>query len=320
MRPNYVLKVGPETFNPDTVDGVVSIEVNLSMGLPIDSVEALLVGGRDFSFKKDDPVAVQLGYDENFVPAFIGFVDNVEHGISRVRLTALGHSLLLLRLRLNRVYLNQTAGGIVRNLAQEAGVKVKEAADGISFPMYVIDDGLNGYEHVLRLAERCNFDVYVTDDGQLVFKEFGGGRTHTLEYGRDILQVEGADFVPAYAGATVYGESPSSVRGAETFHWLTKQEVKGEAGSGPPLVIQDPVIRSRETAERVASAELNRLQYTFAAVIETVGRPEIKLGDAVAIKSLNDPAINGEFQVRVVRHYLSKTKGFTSRISCWRKG
>jgi len=320
MRPNYVLKVGSETFNPDTVDGVISIEVSLNVGLPIDSVEALLAGGKDFSFKKDDPVTVQLGYDENLVPTFSGFVDNVEHGISRVRLTVLGHSLRLLRLRLNRVYLNQTAGGIVRNLAQEAGVKVKEAADGISFPMYVVDDSVNGYERILRLAERCNFDVYMTDDGQLVFKEYGGGRTHTLEFGREIIQVEGADLVPAYTGASIYGESPASVKGAETFHWLTKQEVKGEAGSGAPLIIQDPVIRSRETAERVARAKLNRLQYTFVAAIEVVGSPEIRLGDAVAIRGLPDSTINGEFQVRGVRHYLSKTKGFTSRISCWRKG
>lgn len=320
MRPNYVVSIGSETFSPEAGDDVIGVRVIRSMGVPVDSCEVLLVGGKDYAFKKDDQVKVQLGYDQNLMPVFSGFVDNIEHEISKVRLTGLSLAVGLLRLRLDRVYLNQTAGKIVRNLAQEVNLKVKEASDGINLPSYVVDDTANAYEHILKLAERCNFDVYITEDEQLVFKEWNGGKNYSLEYGKDIIRVEGLDLSSLYLSTSIYGESPASLRGSETFHWLTKQEVKGEAGSGPVLTIHDPAIRDRQTAESVAKARLDKLQYTFALVVETTGKPEIKLGDAVEIKGVPNSDVNGEFQVRSIEHYLSKIKGFTSRINCWRKG
>jgi len=320
MRPNYLVNIGSEKFSAENGGDVISIKVIRSIGLPTDSCEVFLVGGKDYSFKRDDEVKVQLGYDEELVPVFSGFVDNIEHGVYKVRLTALGLTVGLLRLRLNRVYLNQTAGKIVSNLAQEVNLTVKEALDGINLPMYVVDDDANAYEHVLRLAERCNFDAYMTDDEQLVFKKWNGGKKHSLEYGKEIIRVEGLDFSPLYVSARIYGESPASVKGSETFHWLTKQEVKGEAGSGKVLSIHDPAIRDKETAETVAKAKLNKLKYTFTAVVETVGKPEIKLGDTIALEGMPNSAIKGELEVRGIEHYLSKVKGFTTKISCWMKG
>lgn len=320
MRPNYQVALGSEKFSPKNGRDVISIKVIRSIGLPTDSCEVFLVGRKDYSFKRDDQVKVQLGYDEELVPVFSGFVDNIEHGISKARLTALGPTVSLLRLRLDRVFLNQTAGEIVGNLAQEVNVKVKEASDGISLPMYVVDYAANAYEHILRLAERCNFDVYITDDEQLVFKEWNGGKKHSFEYGKEIIRVEKLDFYPLYVGARIYGESPASVKGSDTFHWLTKQEVKGEAGSGVALSIHDPAIKDKETAENVAKAKLNKLEYTFAAVVETVGKPEIRLGDTIALEGMPSSAIQGELEVRGIEHYLSKVKGFTTRINCWMKG
>jgi len=320
MRPNYLVNIGSEKFSPENGSDVIGIKVIRSIGLPTDSCEVFLVGRKDYSFKRDDQVKVQLGYDEKLMPVFSGFVDNIEHGIYKVRLTALGLTVGLLRLRLNRVYLNQTAGKIVRNLAQEVNLKVKEALDGINLPMYVVDDDTDAYEHILRLAERCNFDSYITDDEQLVFKKWNGGKKHSLEYGKELIRVEELDFSPLYVSARIYGESPASVKGSDTFHWLTKQEVKGEAGSGAALSIQDPAVKDKETAETVAKAKLNELKYTVVAVVETVGKPEIKLGDTIALEGMPTSAIKGELEVRGVEHYLSKVKGFTTKINCWMRG
>lgn len=320
MRPNYLVNIGSEKFSLENGSNVINIKVIRSIGLPTDSCEVFLVGRKDYSFKRDDQVKVQLGYDEELVPVFSGFVDNIEHGISKVRLTALGPTVSLLRLRLDRVFLNQTAGEIVGNLAQEVNLKVKEASDGIRLPMYVVDYAANAFEHILRLAERCNFDAYITDDEQLVFKEWNGGEKHSLEYGKEIIRVEELDFSPLYVGAKIYGESPASVKGFDTSHWLTKQEVRGEAGSGVVLSIHDPAIKDKETAENVAKAKLNKLEYTFAAVVETVGKPEIKLGDTIDLEGMPSSTIEGELEVRGIEHYLSKIKGFTTRINCWMKG
>jgi len=320
MRPNYEVTVGSESFSSGNGGDVINIRVTRNIGLPTDSCEVFLVGGKDYSFNKDDQARVLLGYDENLVPVFSGLVDNIERGIATVRVTALGFAVGLLRLRLYRVYLSQTAGGIVSDLAQEAGLQVKKASDGISLPQYVVDYTANAYEHILRLADRCNFDAYMTDDEQLVFQEWNGGKKHSLEYGKDVIGIEELDFSPVYVGTRVYGESPSSVKGFDTYHWLTKQEIKGEAGSGTALSVHDPAIKDKQTAETVAKARLSKLKYTLAAVVETVGKPEITLGDTVAVKSMPTATLMGELDVRGVEHYLSKSKGFTTRICCWMKG
>jgi phage protein D len=319
LRPTYQVNIGSETFSTDKGDGIVSIHVIRNVGLPTDSCEVFLVGSNEYKFERDDEVKVKLGYDQEIVSVFSGFIDKIEQGISLVRLTALGPALGLLRLRINRVYLNQTAGKIVQDLAQEASLKVSEASDGINLPMYVVDDAASAYEHILRLAGRCNFDVFITADDELMFKEWKGSKTHTLEYGKNLISIEEQDFVPLYASTRVYGESPASVKGAETSHWLTKQEIKSEAGSGDVLAIADAAIRDTETAETVAKARLDKLKYTFAAVVETVGNPDIKVGNNVTLEGMPNSAVSGELEVRGVEHYLSKTKGFTTRIDCWMK-
>jgi phage protein D len=315
--PNYLVSIGSENFGPETEPDVISIKVTRNMGLPTDCCEVFLARTKAYAFKKGDDVTVQLGYDQKLTPVFSGFVDNIEHEFASVRVTALGLAVSLLRLRLNRVYLNQTAGKIVVNLAQDAKLKVKTASDGINLPMYVVDEAANAYEHVLKLADRCNFDVYVTDDEALVFKEWDGGKSHSIEYGKEIIKVEGVDFVPLYVGARVYGESPSSMKGSDTSHWLTKQEVKGEAGTGAVLSLYDPAIKDKKTAEGAAKAKLNRLKYTFAVVVETTGKPEIKLGDTVTLQGIPDSALQAGLEVRGIEHYLSKMRGFTTRFSCW---
>jgi phage protein D len=319
LRPTYQINIGSESFNTEKGNDIICIHVIRSVGLPTDSCKVFLVGSKDYAFERDDEVKIKLGYDEELVSVFSGFVDEIEYETSMVRLTALGPALGLLRLRINRVYLNQTAGKIVQNLAQEASITIAEASDGINLPMYVVDDTASTYEHILRLAERCNFDVYIKDDDELVFKEWNGNKKHSLEYGKDLIRVEEVDFVPLYVSTRVYGESPASVKGAETSHWLTKQEIKSEAGSGDVLSIADAAIRDKETAETVAKAKLDKLKYTFAAVVETVGNPDIKVGDTIALEGMPNSAVEGELEVRGVEHYLSKIKGFTTKIDCWIK-
>jgi len=319
MKPTYQIDVGSETFGMNNGDKVISIHVIRSVGLPTDSCEVFLVGDEDYSFEKDNDVKIKLGYGDELVSVFSGFVDEIEYGTSMVRLTALGPALGLLRLRINRVYLSQSAGKIVQDLAQEAGVTVAEASDGINLPTYVVDDTASAYEHILRLAERCNFVVYIADDDKLMFKEWNGSEKHSLEYGKDLIRFEELDFVPLYVSTRVYGESPASVKGAETSHWLTKQEIKSEAGSGDVLSIADAAIRDTETADTVAKAKLEKLKYTFATVVETVGNPDIKVGNNIALEGMPNSAVEGELEVRGVEHYLSKIKGFTTKIDCWMK-
>jgi hypothetical protein len=316
MCPNYEVSVGNDIFSPRD-SGLVSLKVERSIGLPIDSAEILLVQNGDYAFKKGDKLKVKLGYDGKLETIFNGAVSDLKREVSALKVTALGLTASLLRLRINRVYLNQVAGKIVSNIAQEAQLTIKKASDGINLPVYIVDDSKNAYEHILKLAQRSNFNVFITEDDQLVFQERqSGSRAIEIHYGNEIICIQEIEFSPLFSGARVYGESPSSIKGSDTSHWLTKQDVKGEAGSGTMLVMEDPTLKDDKTAETVAKARTACLECTTGLVIETVGMPQISLGDTVKLVGLPNSPLSGNLEVRSFSHYLSKTKGFITKITC----
>jgi len=319
LRPSYSVQIGSKTFSSGDEDSVLEIVTTKGMGLPVDSSEIRLASNEMHDFATGDEVKVSLGYDGSPKLVFTGFIDAIDHRIDHLRITALDPSAALLRLRLNRAYSNQTAGKIVRNLAEEGGVKVKQASDGIHLPAYVIDDGASAYQHILRLATLCNFDTYADENGQLIFKAWAADRTHTLEYGKDIIALSASDMEVAYAGARVSGESPASFKGSETDSWLTKQDVRGEAGAAQVVSVSVAAVKDRRTAEQVARAIFERMRYASATAIEAVGRPEIRVGDAIQINNAPARSMNGESQIICVEHHLSKTTGFTTTIRGRRK-
>ena len=99
--------------------------------------------------------------------------------------------------------------------------------DGLSFPMYVVDDTKNVYTHMKELARKCDFDLFFTGDGRLVFKKYVRHIQRSFKYGRDIIEAEVYEPAPIAGCVKVYGESPSSFKGADTAHWMAKKEVEG---------------------------------------------------------------------------------------------
>ena len=317
LHPTYKLQIASDTLEPSTSDDVVSIYVNLSMDIPADIFEAILrMSDKSLKFKQDDDISISLGYNQQIIEVFKGKVDAVKPEVSKLRVTGLNSIWKLINQRMNRLYEKQSAGKIVSDLAKASGVATGEIMDGISFPSYAVDDNKSSYEHIRELAKRCGFDVYVTSDNKLTFKKYSRENVHTFEYRKNIISVDGYYYKSEFGSVKVFGESPSSTKGSDTWHWLTKKEVEGMAGSGPALLITDPVLRDKDTAEKVAKAKLNILNRNLLLTIETVGKSEVKLGDTLEIKSMPDSNLNGDFQVRNVEHIFNKSEGFKTIIGC----
>jgi hypothetical protein len=320
LCPSYKVKLGSDRFISGDESKVVSIRVLRSIGLPTDSCEVFLVGKRSYSFNKGDEAKILLGYGEKTESVFSGLIEQIVRDQSLVKISAIGPALSLLRLRVNRVYLSQSAGKIVSSLAQEAKLQVKMASDGINLPTYVIDDATNAYEHVLKLADRCNFNVFINEEDQLVFEAPSEGKNYPLYFGKEIIKIDALDFSPLFAGSRIWGESPSSIKGSDTSHWLTKQEVKGEAGDEPVMSLQDPAVKDNKTAETVAKSKTSKLNITQGVVVDVVGKPEIKLGESISPKNVPISDLKSPLEIRSFEHYLSKNKGFTTTINAWARG
>jgi hypothetical protein len=159
----------------------------------------------------------------------------------------------------------------------------------------------------------------VNSEGAVVMERFVGGRTvHVLEHAKHILELDVLRSPPRAAAVEAWGESPGSARGTNAWAWLTKDfdDLHGSAGSGSPLlVLERPALRSASAARRAAEAALTALQRrAVRGRVVTIGRPQVKLGDAIQLRGVPDEDANGNFQVRSVTHRLRKDTGFTTEI------
>jgi phage protein D len=323
--PAYKLQIGSRTV--DTTDEprastLVDLTVSLDLDTPVDSATLVLGRVDGLHPAREDDLAIDLGYaddDAGLTRVLTGAIVTAEPGLVTSRAVGHGAGHPLLRTFADRTFEDSTAGAIVRELADAAGVNVARVEDGISFPAYVVDGRRSISEHLRDLADLCGFDAYVDADGDLVFERFATGRTvHVLEHAVDLLALDALE-APARAGVVeAWGEGPGGSRGGEAWAWLTKDFAasRGSGGTGSPtLLLERPALRTAVAAASAARAFVTAIgRRSLRGRLVTLGCPEIQLGDAIRIRSAPEEDLNASFQVRSVTHRLSKAGGFLSVV------
>ena len=332
LQPAYKLTIGRkvvDTTDEPQASTVVDLRVALDMDTPADSFTLVLGQVDGVKPERGEEAKIELGCAHNGSPSagsgqgltqvIAGNVVRVEPGLVTNRVVGHTAAQELLRTFVEQTYEAKTAGAIVRDLADKAGVDVTTAEEGITFPAYVVDGRRSIYHHMRDLADLCGFDLYINADGQLVFEKFvGGRRVHVFEYAKHIVEIELLQAPPRAELVEAWGESPGGNRGEESWAWLTKDfgGFKGTAGSGDPkLLLERPALRTADAARRAADATLTAIQRrALRGRLLTVGRPEVKLGDAVRLRDVPETALNDTFQVRSVVHRITKLGGFTTTV------
>jgi phage protein D len=330
LRPAYVLtfrdpgggigKVVRSTSTPGT-STVTGLRAELGADGAADRVTLDMGQVGSFRPAVGQQVTVELGFTEGADPqqVTVATVVDADPDLRTRRVVAHGAADALLHTRVDRTFENATAGSIVTELAQAAGVDVAQADDGITFPAYVIDARRSAYHHIGELAALCGFDRYVANDGRLVFAFFTGGRTsHVFEHGKHILQVR-MDRRPAFATqVTVIGESPGAAKGDDSWAWFARDldPFTGKAGSGErTLLLERSALRTSTATAQTAQAVLTELaRRASAGELLVTGAPEVRLGDALRLSGVPEPGVDGTYQVRSVVHEIGKDSGFTTRV------
>jgi phage protein D len=320
LKPAYKLTIGGkvvDTTEQPRASTIVDLNVLLDLGAAADSFTLMLGNVGGLAPKRGDEVEVALGYADDagaLTRVVKGEVDRVEPSLETTRVLGYGSDMKLLRNFAEQTYKALTAGAIIRDLAGKASVPVERTEDGINFPIYVVDGERSIYAHMLDLAESCGFDLYLTPAGKLVFEKFQQGQTvHVFEYAKHIISLDVRRATPAAEQVEVWGESATGTNGDDAAAWITTDfsGAKGVAGTGRRLLLQRPALRTA-TAARTALTELQRRSVRGRLV--TIGRAEVKLGDALRLAALPDDSLNGNYQVRGVNHRITKTGGFITRI------
>jgi hypothetical protein len=300
-------------------------ELGVELGMDGAADRLTLVMGQVGTFRPavDDEVDVELGFaddDGTLEPVMTATVVGTEPGLVHRRVVGHGAAHALARARLDRTFEDVTAGDVVRELADRAGVETANVEDGISFPAYVVDGRRSAYAHIGELAQVCGFDRYLDHENKLVFAFFGGGRiTHVLEHAKHILELTLDEHSPTAPRVDVFGESPGAQRGDDSWAWLTKDfsSFTGTAGSGDAAVhlLERPALRTGAAAQRAADAALTEItRRARRGRVLVTGAPQIRLGDSIRISGAPEPGADAVYQVRAVTHRIDKQRGFTTAI------
>ena len=299
---------------------VTDLAVTLTMDGGADGVTLLMGQVGRFRPTVGQQLDVDLGYaDGELSPVVRTTIAETRPDLVNRRLVAHGSAEALQHTRLDRTFEGATAGDVVRELADLAGVEVANVEAGITFPAYVVDARRNAYQHVGDLADLCGFDRYVDTDGKLVFAFFSGGRTaHVFDFARHILELDVRRRVPGAGQVAAFGDSPGAARGETSWAWLTKDfgSFAGRAGSGTrTFLLERPALRTGRAARQAAQAALTTfLRRSVQGQVLVTGSPQVRLGDAVQIAGTPEEDLDGTYQVRGVTHHVSKLGGFTTRV------
>lgn len=323
LTPAYKLSIGKKLI--DTTDKpqasiVVDLDVSLDMEMPADSFTLVLGNVGSFRPARDDETKIELGYadDGGTTQVIKAKVVTTEPGLTKIRVVGYAAADALLHTFVEQTYESKTAGAIVNDLADKAGVDVAAAKDGITFPVYVVDGRRSAYQHMRDLADLCGFDVYINADGELVFEKFVGGKSvHVFEFAKEIVALDVLKTPPVAGLVEAFGESPTGSQGNDAASWLTTDfsNSKGTAGTGPRFLLELSSLRTKDAARTAANAALATIQHrAVRGHLVSFGRPQVKLGDAVQLRGLSDDSLNTSFQVRSVRHRISKLGGFTTTV------
>lgn len=326
MIPLYSISAGGITAESDslTKSGLpVSVRVDLRMN-QVNTAVVRLGLVPDGSVAVGDPVEIELGYDD-------GGTEKVFSGVvSELRRQAGGYTIWcssamqsLTRLHVNKVYEQQSAGDIVSDLASIAELSSGSVEAGLSYPFYAVGSDRNLLDHMLVLAERDGFDLYADTDDALVYEAFSAplALLPKFRYGAEILEFHSEEQEVAVDGVEIYGESPASLgEGDKAYSWLTKEEVKGDAGSSSGNVLRMAIasIRNQDAAGIAAENILAGLSVKKLGWVEALGTPKPVLGGSIELSDIPDSGPNGKYKVTGVRHQLDKNHGFITTIH-WRE-
>lgn len=323
LKPAHKLTIGRkvvDTTDEPQASTVVDLQVALDLDTPADSFRLVLGNVGGLHPARDDEAIIELGYADNggLTQVIAGKVASVAANATATRVIGYSGADALLRKFVETTYERKKAGEIARALADQAGVDVASAANGIHFPTYVVDGRRSIYRHLHDLAALCGFDVYLNHEGKLVFEKFvNGKRLHMFDQGKHIVELDVLR-TPRLAGRVeAWGESPTGTQGDDASAWLTRDfsGTRGQAGAGDLFLLERPALRTRGAAQTAAQAALTEIERrTLRGRVVTIGRPEIRLGDAIRLREMPDDTLNGNYQVRSVTHRITKLGGFTTAV------
>lgn len=321
LVPRFTLVLGEETLL-ETSGRVVSLSVDASLdgasrfAVTLASEYDLVAGeftGVDTSrFELGADATVDLGFGDDQERVFVGRVTGNRavfpaDGPPTIEVSGYGPLYAMTRDSESESWDERTDSEVAADVVGEYDFDATEIEETGVIRRKVVQNGQNDFRFLQGLAARNGFECF----GHLGTFHFRAPREDadpalTLHYGDDLRSF------------TVERTDADDVSEVEVRHWdpKAKREIVGtaerETEGDARRVVRRPV-DSREEADRVAEAELDRLaRGTVRARGETIGLPALVPGEPIVVTGVGE--FGGEsgptYYVRSVTHRLDAQGGY----------
>lgn len=321
LAPRFTLVLGGETLL-ETSGRVVSLSVDASLdgasrfAVTLASGYDLVAGeftGLDTSrFELGADATVDLGFGEHTERVFVGRVTGTRatfpaDGPPTIEVSGYGPLYAMTRDSESESWDERTDSEVAADVVGEYDFDATEIEETGVTRRKVVQNGQNDFRFLQGLAARNGFECF-SHLGTFHFRapREDADPALTLGYADDLRSF------------TVERTDADDVSEVEVRHWdpKAKREIVGtaerETEGEARRVIRRPV-DSREEADRVAEAELDRLaRGTVRARGETVGLPNLVPGEPISVSGVGEFGGEGgpTYYVRSVTHRLDAQGGY----------
>ena len=269
-------------------------------------------------FTVGKPLEIRLGEREAMSARtlFKGDVVTVEpefgQGGVQMIVRAYDRAHLLQRAPKRRAFQNMTTGDIVAKVVKEAGLSVEAEPTGGPHD-YMLQNNETDWDFIWRLADAIGFEL-VVDDRKAVLRRIGESpQTIELEWPGDLItfrprvtavqQVE--EVTVAHHDAKTKKLIEASAKAPNQVARIgTQRDSAKNAFKGASVHIASVPVRTRDEAQKLAQAELDRLANGYVSMDAIAhGNPDIKAGVKVRITGVGS-AFGGEYRIQTSKHVL----------------
>jgi hypothetical protein len=304
--PAYELTIGSRRWTEQVLD----IDVRLHAAPIPDVVTARFPVNADLGASAGDRVVLRLDGGDGAREVFTGELDALAGHLDGTTVVAIDAGGILARYRPAVTLEQATAATVIRALCDDAGVSAGTVDDGVRFAYYAAEPTRTAWEHVARVSGWGGAVAMVDADGRVTTVVPGGGPAEiALRHGRDVIALERIAARRRVEAWVVAGEAgvgsaddPDALRPTTDFFGGSRPDGPGTDSAWTFA----PALRTAGAARTFADARLARGDAAnHRWRLESLLRPELRVGALVAIDDLPDRLPGGTFVVGSVHHVLA---------------
>lgn len=308
MGPTFTVKIDNQEISSSQMQ-ISSLNLTTSIERA-DSFTMEITGAYDFqakAFKHSDKiklgkeVQILLGYVDNVVIAFYGYITNIKYEAVadddiKIIVSGMDKTIKLMKGVKSRSFLKKKHSEIISTLASEAGLTPKVDATSTMYES-VEQIGMSDYSFMQALAEKNNYEVFVSGN-ELHFRKLHQDTSAnlTLDWAESIINFSREDDLVDQPGEiTVRGWDP--MKKEAVVGTCSTMTAIGSGTSGKSLLssVVSGVkeyyyseVKSAVDAKTLAeSIYYRRAMRLVSGRITSIGIPEIRAGIYVGIKGID---------------------------------